>query len=117
MRKDASLRSASRFALGLALRARGSRFALARASRSQLAPSALVAVVSKKKSEASLTKTKGNYATWDRNGMCHLRPQWHLLEWREGDERAFVHRDSWISSKGLDNHMPATVNCICKKSL
>ena len=57
------------------------------------------------------------YATWDNTGMCHLMPQQHLPEWREVDERAFVHRSSWISNKGLDNTMPATVNCICKKSL
>ena len=51
------------------------------------------------------------------SGMCHLISQRYLPEWREEDERAFVHRGSWVSKKGLDNTMPATVNCICKKSL
>ena len=35
----------------------------------------------------------------------------------EEDERAFVHRGIWISNKGLDNTMPAIVNCICMKSV
>ena len=35
--------------------------------------------------------TQGNYATQESSGMCHLMPQWHLLEWREEDERGFVH--------------------------
>ena len=47
--------------------------------------------------------TQGNYATQDNSGMCHLMPQHHLPEWREDDERAFVHRGSWISNKGLNN--------------
>ena len=33
------------------------------------------------------------------------------------DEQAFVHRGSWIPTKGLDNTMPTTVNCIYKNSL
>ena len=49
--------------------------------------------------------------------MCHLMPQRHLPEWREEDEWAFVHSAIWISNKDLDNTMPATVNCIYKKSL
>ena len=63
--------------------------------------------------------TQGNYATWDSNGMCHLMPRLHLPKWREKDELAFVHRGGWILNKDLaiDNTMPATVNCICKKSL
>ena len=61
--------------------------------------------------------TQGNYATRDSNGMCHLMTQQHLPKWREEDEREFLHRGSWISHKGLDNAMPATVNCIFKKSL
>ena len=49
---------------------------------------------------------------------CHLMPQRHLPEWREEDERAFVHRGCWIPNKGLDNIMPAIVNVeIYKKSL
>ena len=56
--------------------------------------------------------TRGNYATRDSSGMCHLMPQRHLLEWREEDEQAFVHHGIWISNKGLDNTMPAIVNCI-----
>ena len=47
--------------------------------------------------------------------MCHLMPQRHLPEWREEDERAFVHHGIWISNKGLDNTMPAIINCICIK--
>ena len=43
--------------------------------------------------------TQGNYATQDSSGMCHLMPQWHLPEWREEDEWAFVH----CGSSGL-NH-------------
>ena len=40
-------------------------------------------------------------------------PQRHLPEWREVEgERASVHQGSWIPNKGLDNTMPATVNCI-----
>ena len=31
-----------------------------------------------------------NYATQDNSGMYHLMPWWHLPEWREEDERAFV---------------------------
>ena len=34
---------------------------------------------------------QGNYAAWDSSGLCHLMPQWHLSEWREEEERAFVH--------------------------
>ena len=45
--------------------------------------------------------------------MCHLMPQRHLPEWREEDERAFVHRGSWVSNKGLDNTLPAIVNLNC----
>ena len=48
--------------------------------------------------------------------MCHLMPRRHLPEWREEDERAFVHRGIWISL-GLDNTMSAIVNCIYMKSL
>ena len=51
--------------------------------------------------------TQGNYATRDSNGMCHLMPQRHLPEWREEDERAFVHRGSWISNQKLDSTIPA----------
>ena len=43
--------------------------------------------------------------------MWHLMPERHLPEWREEDERAFVHRGSWTSSKGLDNTMSTTVKC------
>ena len=60
--------------------------------------------------------TQGNYSTRDSSGMCHSMPRWHLPEWRE-DERAFVHLGSSIPNKGLDNSMPAIVNCIYKKSL
>ena len=56
--------------------------------------------------------SQGNYATQDSSGMCHLIPWQHLPEWREEDEQAFVHRGIWISNKGLDNTMPAIVNCI-----
>ena len=35
--------------------------------------------------------TQGNYATQESSGMCHLMPGWHLPEWREEDEWAFVH--------------------------
>ena len=56
--------------------------------------------------------TQGNYATQDSSGMCRLMLQRHLPEWKEEDERAFVHRDIWISNKGLDNTMQAIVNCI-----
>ena len=61
--------------------------------------------------------TQGNYATRESNGMCHLNAQWHLAEWREEDDWAFVHSVSWIPNKGLDNTLPATVNCIYRKSL
>ena len=40
--------------------------------------------------------------TRDNNGTCHLMPQRYLPEWRE-EERAFVHRGSWIPNKGLGN--------------
>ena len=33
----------------------------------------------------------GKYATQESSGMCHLMPWRHLPEWREEDERAFVH--------------------------
>ena len=46
-----------------------------------------------------LRYTQGNYATQDDNGMCHLIPLLNLPEWREEDERAFVH----CGSSGL-NH-------------
>ena len=49
--------------------------------------------------------------------MCHLMPQGHLPEWREEDEQAVVHRDSWISNKGIDNGMPVKVSCTYMKSL
>ena len=61
--------------------------------------------------------SQGKYATRDSNGMCHFMPWQHLPEWKEEDERAFVHRGIWISNKGLDNKMPAIVNCIHMKSL
>ena len=60
--------------------------------------------------------TQGNYATRDSSGMCHLLPQRNFPEWREEEEREFVHRGSWILNKGLDNTMLATVNCIYMKS-
>ena len=65
----------------------------------------------------STCSTQGNNATQDSNGMCHLMPRWHLPEWRKEDAWAFVHRDSWIPNKGLDNTMPATASCIYNKSL
>ena len=40
-----------------------------------------------------------SYATQESSGICHLMPRWHLPEWREEDERAFVH----CGSSGL-NH-------------
>ena len=61
--------------------------------------------------------TVGNYATRDTNGMCHLMPLWHLPEWKEEDEGAFVHRGNWIPNKGLNNTRSAIVNCIYKKPL
>ena len=69
------------------------------------------------KVQLRLRITQGNYVTWDSSGMCHLMPLQHLPEWREEEERAFVHRGSWIPNKDLDNTMPATVNCIYMKSL
>ena len=35
--------------------------------------------------------TQGNYATQDSSGIHHLMPRWHLPEWREKEERAFVY--------------------------
>ena len=46
-----------------------------------------------------LAHTQGNYVTQNSSGMCHLMPWLHLPEWREEDERAFVH----CRSSGL-NH-------------
>ena len=43
--------------------------------------------------------TQRNYATQDISNMCHLMPWWHLPEWRDEDEQAFVH----CGSTGL-NH-------------
>ena len=60
--------------------------------------------------------SQGNYATRNSNGMCYLMSLRYLPEWREEDERVFVHRGSWIPNKGLNSTMPATVNCIYKKS-
>ena len=56
--------------------------------------------------------TQGNYAIQDSSGMCLLMPQRHLPEWREADERAYLHHCIWKSNKGLDNTMPAVVNCM-----
>ena len=71
----------------------------------------------KLKTFSILCLTQGNYATRDSNGMCHLMPQRHLPGWIEEEEWAFVHHGSWIPNKGLDNILPATANCIYKKSL
>ena len=56
--------------------------------------------------------TQGNCATLDSSGMCHLIPHWG-----EEEEGAFVYHGSLIPNKGLDNTLPATVNCIYVKSL
>ena len=55
--------------------------------------------------------TQENYITQDNSGMCHLMPQWHLLEWQYEEEQAFVHGDSSKPNKDLDNTVLANVNC------
>ena len=40
-----------------------------------------------------LYHTQGIYDTQDSSDMCHLMLQRHLPEWREEDEREFVHLD------------------------
>ena len=47
---------------------------------------------------------------------CATIPQRYLPERKKEDEQAFLYSDSWIPNKGLDNTLPATVNCIYKKS-
>ena len=42
--------------------------------------------------------------------MCHLMPRRHLPEWREEDERAFVH----CGSSGLSHAI--TSNRVCHKA-
>ena len=37
------------------------------------------------------SSTQGNYVTRDSNDMCHLMPRLHMPDWREEDERTFVH--------------------------
>ena len=54
--------------------------------------------------------TQGNYATQDNSGLYHLMPQWHLPEWREEDELAFVH----CGDSGLNYAM--TSNRVCHKA-
>ena len=53
--------------------------------------------------------TQGNYATQDSSGMCHLMTQRHLPEWREEDERTFVH----CGSSGVRHAIP---NQVCHKT-
>ena len=54
--------------------------------------------------------TQGNYTTQDSSGMCHLMPRRHLPEWREEDERAFVHCGSSAVNHAI------TLNWVCHRA-